>query len=103
MNDLATEAFNLGQDNEARVEATKLKLVAVLMTKVFSYHNFVLKCITYFDLLHVMATFAELRGYAFGFHAVFRLAAVPQARDRLTLESRGRPSALKVQSMAACM
>ena len=34
MNDLATEAFNLAQDNEARVEATKLKLVAVLMTKV---------------------------------------------------------------------
>ena len=35
VNDLATEAFNLAQDNEARVEATKLKLVAVLMTKVF--------------------------------------------------------------------
>ena len=34
VNDLATEAFNLAQDNEARVEATKLKLVAVLMTKV---------------------------------------------------------------------
>ena len=30
---MATEAFNLAQDNEARVEATKLKLVAVLMTK----------------------------------------------------------------------
>ena len=46
MNDLATEAFNLGQDNEARVEATKLKLVAVLMTKVFFSHNLVLHCIT---------------------------------------------------------
>ena len=39
VNDLATEAFNLAQDNEARVEATKLKLVAVLMTKVFSSHK----------------------------------------------------------------
>ena len=37
VNDLATEAFNLAQDNEARVEATKLKLVAVLMTKVFPF------------------------------------------------------------------
>ena len=37
VNDLATEAFNLALDNEARVEATKLKLVAVLMTKV-SFH-----------------------------------------------------------------
>ena len=46
MNDLATEAFNLGQDNEARVEATKLKLVAVLMTKVSSSHNLLLNCIT---------------------------------------------------------
>ena len=36
VNDLATEAFNLAQDNEARVEATKLKLVAVLMTKVLN-------------------------------------------------------------------
>ena len=101
MNDLATEAFNLGQDNEARVEATKLKLVAVLMTKVFSSHNLVLHCITYFDL-HVKATFAELRGYAYDFHAVFGLAAIPQVRDRLTLESRGGPSALKIQSMHAC-
>lgn len=34
VNDRATEAFNLAQDNDSRVMATKLKLVALLLGKV---------------------------------------------------------------------